>query len=208
MAGYPDPLQRLISELGRLPGIGVRSAERIAMYLLKAERDDALGLSQAIVDIKDKLRSCQCCSNFSEADTCSICADPKRDAGVVLVVESPKDVVAFERLGRYPGVYHVLLGSVSPHEGTGLRHLNVGKLLARVQRGGIREVILGTNPDVEGDGTALVISRELAGSGVKVTRLARGLPSGSTIEYAGTEILAEALEGRRDQAPEEARGGT
>ncbi len=207
MAGFPEPLKTLIEELGRLPGIGTRTAERLAFFLLKSETEEALALARAIEAVKRELRPCRECLNFAEGELCAVCSDPRRDRTSVMVVESPKELVAFERLGRFKGVYHVLLGRLSPHEGTGARHVAIPRLVERVKKGEVREVILATNPDAEGDGTALAVARALAGTGVPVTRLARGLPTGSTIEYAGTEILADALEGRRALPSEDARGG-
>lgn len=204
MADYPEPLLKLIDAFGRLPGIGERSAERLAIYLLKAEAGEAIGLADAIRTVKESLRPCRACFNFSEEPLCPVCSDDERERATVMVVESPKDVVAFERTGRYRGLYHVLLGHLSPHEGSALRHLTADRLIERVRAGGIDEVILGTNPDAEGDGTALALARKLAGTGVRVSRLARGLPSGFSIEFAGTEVLSDALEGRRTCPPEEA----
>ena len=203
MSDYPEALQRLIEELGRLPGIGERSAERLAIYLLKADTEEALGLADAIRTVKDSLRPCRACFNFSEAALCPVCSDEERDRTRIMVVESPKDLVAFERTGRYGGLYHVLMGHVSPHEGSALRHLTAERLIERVRAGGVVEVILATNPDAEGDGTALALARRLEGLGASVTRLARGLPSGFSIEFAGTEVLADALEGRRSAPQEE-----
>ncbi|MAG33087.1 MAG: recombination protein RecR [Deltaproteobacteria bacterium] len=205
--GYPETLQNLIEALGRLPGIGERSAERLAIYLLKADGEEALGLAEAIREVKAKLMACRACFNFSADALCPICSDDERDARTIMVVEGPKDLVAFERLGRYRGLYHVLMGHLSPHEGSAMSHLTTDRLLERVRAGGVDEVILATNPNAEGDGTALALARRLEGTGVRVTRLARGLPSGFSIEYAGTEILADALDGRRSSPPEEARGG-
>ncbi|MAB90422.1 MAG: recombination protein RecR [Planctomycetes bacterium] len=203
MSDYPEALQRLIEELGRLPGIGQRGAERLATYLLKVEREEALGLADAIRTVKDSLQPCRACFNFSEAALCPVCSDEERDRTRIMVVESPKDLVAFERTGRYGGLYHVLMGHVSPHEGSALRHLTAERLIERVRAGGVVEVILATNPDAEGDGTALALARRLEGLGASVTRLARGLPSGFSIEFAGTEVLADALEGRRSAPQEE-----
>ncbi len=203
MSDYPEALQRLIEELGRLPGIGERSAERLAIYLLKADTEEALGLADAIRTVKDSLRPCRACFNFSEAALCPVCSDEGRDRTKIMVVESPKDLVAFERTSRYGGLYHVLMGHVSPHEGSALRHLTAERLVERVRAGGVAEVILATNPDAEGDGTALALARRLEGTGARVTRLARGLPSGFSIEFAGTEVLADALEGRRSAPQEE-----
>jgi recombination protein RecR len=196
-SGYPRPLQQLIDELKKLPGIGSRTAERLAFFIMKAPSEEALGIAEAIREVKRAVLSCRECANFSSGATCPICADESRDRSTIMVVEHPKDLVAMERIGRYRGVYHVLLGHLSPHEGTGVKHLSVDRLLGRIRRGRVCEVILATNPDAEGDGTALVLEELLAPLGPRVTRLARGLPSGFTIEYAGTEILADALEGRR-----------
>lgn len=204
MADYPEPLLKLIAAFSRLPGIGERSAERLAIYLLKADAAEANGLADAIRTVKESLRPCRACFNFSEAPLCPVCADDARERSTIMVVESPKDVVAFERTSRYRGLYHVLLGHLSPHEGSALRHLTADRLLDRVRAGGIDEVILATNPDAEGDGTALAVARRLEGTGVRVSRLARGLPSGFSIEFAGTEVLSDALEGRRTCPPEEA----
>ncbi len=204
MADYPESLQQLIEELGQLPGIGERGAERLGVFLLKAESADALRLAEAIRTVKETLHPCRACFNFSEEPLCPICADEGRDRSTVMVVESPKDLVSFERMGRYKGLYHVLLGHLSPHEGTALRHLTADRLMERVRAGGIEEVILATNPDADGDGTALALTRRLSGCGVRLTRLARGLPSGFQIEFVGTEVLADALEERRAATQEEA----
>ena len=203
MSGHPEPIQQLIDELGKLPGIGSRSAERLAWYLMKVDRAAALDLATAIQHMREVLKPCRICANISENETCGICADDARDGETIMVVESPKDVVAFEQTARYRGHYHVLMGHLSPHEGTRSEHLTVKRLLERVDRGGVREVILATNPHAEGDGTALLLLEELSSREVTVTRLARGLPTGFTIEYAGTEILAEALDGRRRAALED-----
>lgn len=195
-----------MTALGRLPGVGARTAERLAIYLLKADEDEALHLADVIREVKAELQPCRACFNFSGEALCPVCADDTRDRSLIMVVEGPKDLVAFERTGRYRGLYHVLMGHISPHEGTGMGHLTADRLLERVSAGGVSEVILATNPDAEGDGTALALDRRLQGTGVQVTRLARGLPTGFSIEYAGTEVLSEALEGRRESPPEEAEG--
>ena len=197
MLGLPPPLQHLIDELGKLPGIGTRTAERLAYFLVKASKQEALDLAEAIREVKEQLVSCRECLNFSPAETCEICGDPARDRELLMVVEHPKDLVAFERIGRYGGLYHVLLGHVSPHEGRGAGHLSLDRLKERLQSGSFREVILGTNPTAEGDGTALTLEEALKETGIPLSRLARGLPSGFNIEYAGTEVLSDALEGRR-----------
>lgn len=198
-----NPITRLIESLTQLPGIGRRSAERIAFHMLKAPRDDVLALSRAIADVKEKVRPCSICANLTEADPCAICADDRRDASVVLVVEQPRDLVALEQTGSFRGVYHVLGGRIDPLAGVEADELTVGDLLERVRsaarncRGvAVREVVLGLNPDLEGDSTALEIAERLKGSGVTVTRLARGLPSGSQLEYVSRAVLMDAIHGR------------
>jgi len=191
-------LDRLIDRLSRLPGIGRRSAQRVAFYLLKQPPEEARQLADAIRDFTTDLKVCRHCGNVSELDPCAICADPKRERGLVLVVEQPSDIVQFEALGTYRGLYHVLMGRLAPLEGVGPGELNVQALLKRVKRGGIGEIILGTNPNIEGDGTALHVAEQLQGiEHVNVTRLARGLPSGSQLEYATKSVLADAITSRR-----------
>ena len=197
MAGYSQTVERLIAELGKLPGIGPRSAERIAFHILKASKQDALGLAEAIQHVKTKIRPCRACFNLAEAELCAICADPRRDKSILCVVEQPKDLLALESTGAYQGVYHVLMGHVAPLEGIGPEDLTIDALVERVRAGRVQEVILATNPDVTGDGTALHVGSALAGTGVKITRLARGLPAGGQIEYASKSILAEAISQRR-----------
>jgi len=198
MASYSQTIERLISALSALPGVGPRSAERIAFHLLKADDADAFALADAIRDLKTKIRPCAICFNIAEADRCVICADPRRDSAVICVVEQPKDLLALESTGVFRGVYHVLMGRVAPLDGIGPEDLTIDALAARVRRGGVKEVILATNPDVAGDGTALHVAEALKGSGVKITRLARGLPAGGQIEYANPSILTDAINGRRD----------
>lgn len=192
------PLQRLIDELKKLPGVGPRSAERIAFHLLKAGRDEALALAQAVTDIKDKIRPCARCFNLAEEELCAICADPSRDQGQIVVVEQPKDLVNLELTGLVSGVYHVLMGRLAPLEDVQPGDLTIDALKRRVAAGGVREIILATNPTVEGDATALHIMSELEGSGVRLTRLARGLAPGGSIEFANRSMLEEAFRGRRD----------
>jgi recombination protein RecR len=190
-------IARLAQELGKLPGIGPKTAERLTHHLLAADRDTVLALADALRDIKENIRRCRQCFQLTEGDLCSICSDPRRDAKVICVVEQQRDLAALERANSYRGHYHVLHGRLSPLENMGPEQLNVDALLRRVQQGGVQEVIMATNPTLEGDGTALYISSLLAGTGVKVTRLARGLPSGSVLEFANAQMLADALEGRR-----------
>lgn len=197
------PLRTLVERLVECPGIGERSAERIAFHLFAAPESAAQALADAIMEVKHRVRPCARCLNLATEESCAICADPDRDAGLILVVEHPKDVEAFERAGSHRGLYHVLLSRVSPHDGVGRGHLGLDRLHARVKKEAPREVVLATATDAEGDATALAVARALADTGVKTTRLARGLPSGFSISYAGTEVLADALEGRREVAPEE-----
>ena len=199
MSSYPGALQTLIDELARLPGIGTRTAERLAFYILKCDDREAMQLAVAIRDAKKKLLRCKECFNVAEQESCRICSDAARDHGVIMVVEHPKDLVAFERTGRFKGVYHVLLGRLSPHDGSGPEHISAAGLVARVAGGKVREIILATNPDAEGDATALLIESMLEPTGVPLTRLARGLATGGAIDFAGTEMLAEALENRKSR---------
>jgi recombination protein RecR len=187
----------LLDELTKLPGIGPKSAERIAHFLLSGDRHHAVSLADALRAVADRVRACRECFNLTDGEICPICRDPKRDGGVLCVVETPRDVGSFERAGTYRGRYHVLGGRLAPLDGMGPERLTFGALVERVRRGGVREVILATSPTLEGDGTALFASNLLAGTGVTVTRLARGLPSGSSLELANAQMLADALEGRR-----------
>ena len=191
------PLQRLMDELKKLPGIGARSAERIAFHLLKAGREDALALAQAITDTKEKIRPCSRCYNLADGELCNICADGRRDPGQIVVVEQPKDLLSLDATGLITGVYHVLMGHIAPLEGVGPADLTIDALLRRVKAGGVREVILATNPTVDGDATALHIMSLLADTGVTVTRLARGIAPGSQIEFANRAMLEAAFRGRR-----------
>jgi recombination protein RecR len=198
MSSYTQSIQSLMTELARLPGIGMRSAERIAFHLLKEKPEDALRLADAIRDVKTRIRHCSICYNLTEADPCAICADARRDQGVVCVVEQPKDLLALESTGLFTGVYHVLLGRISPLEDMHPEDLTIAGLVQRVASGKVHEVIMGTNPTMEGDGTALHIQNVLSEfTGVSVSRLARGLPAGSNIEYANRNILADAISGRQ-----------
>jgi recombination protein RecR len=205
---YAPPVQDLIDELGRLPGIGPKSAQRIAFYLLKAPREDALRLSQAISVVKDRISWCRRCFNVSETATdaaagdgeCEICGDDRRDKTVVCVVEEPRDIVAVEKTREYRGRYHVLQGAINPIEGVGPDQLRVRELLGRIDDEAIAEVILCTNPNIEGDATAMYLASLLRSLPVKVTRIASGLPVGGDLEYADELTLGRALEGRRELA--------
>lgn len=194
---YAGPVQDLIDELNRLPGIGPKSAQRIAFHLLKVERVDAVRLARAIVEAKDRIRFCERCHNISEDELCRICRDPRRDATVLCVVEEPRDIVAVERTQEFRGGYHVLGGAISPIEGVGPEQLHIDTLLRRLQSEPVEEVILCLNPNIEGEATALFLGRLLGPSGIRVTRIASGLPVGGDLEYADELTLGRALEGRR-----------
>ena len=195
---YAAPVQELIDQLGRLPGIGPKSAQRIAFYLLKLSREDAARLSDAIMEAKDKVTFCTRCFNVAEGAECSICADPRRDASLLCVVEEPRDVVSIEKTQDYRGRYHVLQGAINPIEGIGPDQLRIRELIQRLADEEIAEVILCTNPNLEGDATAMYLTRQLRPLGIKVTRLASGLPVGGDLEYADELTLGRALEGRRE----------
>jgi len=198
MDAFTDSMKRLVEAFGRMPGIGQRTAERLTYYVLRSPRAEMEQLAQTIRDVKEKVGHCSQCHNITEADPCRLCADPRRDASVVCVVEEPKDVFAIEAAGSFGGLYHVLMGRIAPLDGIGPESLEIGSLLERVKRGTIKEVIMATNPNLEGDGTALFLSRKLSELGVRVTRLARGLAPGSAIEHANTAVLSEALAGRKE----------
>lgn len=193
---YTQSLNTLIDEFGKLPGIGPKSAERLAFHILKSSPDQALALARAIADLKQKIRQCKVCFNLSEQDLCPICADSKRDTSILCIVEQPKDIVMLEKTGLCKWVYHVLNGHIAPLEGIEPSDLTIDALIGRIRTGKINEIVMATNPNVDGDGTALYIASLLRGQPVKVTRLARGLPTGSTLEYAGGNILADAILGR------------
>jgi recombination protein RecR len=192
-----EPVARLVDELSKLPGVGRKSAERIAYHLLRVPQAEALALADAIRDVKLNVRHCRVCYNLADGELCAICRDARRDASLLCVVEQPRDLMALEQTGAYRGVYHVLLGRIAPLEGIGPEQLTIGPLVERVRRGGIKEVIMATNPTVEGDGTALYISNLLQEFPVEITRLARGITSGSVLEFANKEMLIDALDGRR-----------
>jgi recombination protein RecR len=190
-------IARVMHELGKLPGIGPKSAERLTHYLLSAPASDVLALAESLRAIKENIHRCVECCNLTEGERCSICEDARRDPTVICVVEQPRDLTALERSATYRGLYHVLHGRLAPLDNIGPEQLTIEALLRRVRRGGVQEVIMGTNPTTEGDGTALYLSSLLAPLGVRVTRLARGLPTGSALEFANNQMLADALEGRR-----------
>jgi recombination protein RecR len=195
---YPEPVARLIDALQRLPGIGPKTAQRLTFFLLKRPADEVRELSEALVAVKDRIVYCKTCFNVTDQDPCRICADPARDGRLLCVVEEPNDLLAMERTGEFRGRYHVLLGALSPLDGIGPEDLKVRELLARLDAGGTQEVILATNPNVEGEATALYLARLLRPLGMRVTRIARGLPVGGDLEYADQVTLSKALEGRRE----------
>ena len=195
---FEGPVQSLVDELGRLPGIGPKSAQRIAFYLLKSAPEDANRLARAVVEAKERVSWCRRCFNFAEGELCVYCRDDRRDSSLLCVVEEPRDIVAVERTQEYRGRYHVLLGAISPIEGIGPEQLKIKELLARVNDEGVKEVILATNPNIEGEATAMYLARLLKPLGLRVTRIASGLPVGGDLEYADEVTLGQALEGRRE----------
>ena len=202
-SAYPDSVDRLIEEFASLPGIGRRSAERLAFHVLKASKEEAMGLARAIDEVKSNVGHCRICWNLTDTDPCQLCSDTRREHSRVLVVEQPRDLIALEQTGMYRGGYHVLLGRLDPLAGGGEETITLDGLLHRVRESStnaneepVEEVILGLNPDMEGDSTALLVAERLEEAGVRVTRLARGLPSGSQIEFANPAVLADAIHGR------------
>jgi len=195
---YSGPLQRLIDELGRLPGIGPKSAQRITFHLLKVPKEDALRLAEAIIAVKERITLCTRCFNVAEGGLCAICVDETRDGTTVCVVEDPRDIAAMEKTRLYRGRYHVLQGALNPIEGIGPEQLRIGELFARLEQEGIEEVVLGMNPNLEGEATAMHLARALRPLGLRVTRLASGLPVGGDLEYADELTLGRALVGRRE----------
>ena len=194
----PEPIQRLIEAFHRLPGIGPKSAQRLAYHILGTSEQDTAQLADALMEVKRRIRMCSVCVNITESDPCRYCNDIRRDRAVVCVVEQPLDVLAIERSGGYRGQYHVLHGVLNPMDGVGPEDIHVRELVVRLQAGEIQEVIMATNPSLEGEATAMYIQRLVGPAGVKVTRLARGLPSGADLEYTDDVTLARALEGRRE----------
>ena len=200
---FAGPIQDLIDELARLPGIGPKSAQRVAFHLLKVPAQDVRRLSDALVEAKEKVRLCQVCFNLADEELCGYCADPRRDRSVICVVQEPPDVIALERTREFRGLYHVLQGSISPIEGIGPEDLRVAELLHRIRGTGapeetaVKEIILATNPNIEGEATAMYLARLLTPIGLRVTRLASGLPVGGDLEYADEVTLGRAIEGRR-----------
>ena len=197
----PASLEKLVQELARLPGIGQKTAQRLAFSILRYDPSAARALAEAVLDVKEKIRFCEICFGFAEEAQCDICRDQRRDERVICVVEQPPDIYVIERSGVFRGRYHVLMGVISPLDGIGPQDLTTEDLKAKVGRNGTREVILATNPDMEGESTAIYIARMLKGAGVKVTRIARGLPVGGDIEYADPVTLKKSMEGRMEIEP-------
>ncbi len=194
----PAPLARLIQELVKLPGIGEKTATRLAFHFLRTDRRDVEALAEALVKMREGTRLCSVCLGLTADDPCALCADPQRDAGAVCVVERPADLIALERSGQFKGRYHVLHGCLAPLDGVGPEELRIAELLRRLEDGSVREVVIATNPTVEGEATALYLSRLIKPLGVRVTRIAHGLPMGADVEYADSMTLGKALEGRRE----------
>jgi len=197
MAQISDSVARVIDEFARLPGIGRKSAERLTYHILRVPKAEAIGLADAIRNVRENVRYCKACFNLAEQELCAICQDPKRDQTLLCVVEQPRDLMSLEQSGVYRGLYHVLLGRIAPLEGMGPDQLTLEQLVERVRTGAFREIVMATNPTVEGDGTALHISNLLADYDVAITRLARGITTGSILKYTNKEILADALTGRQ-----------
>ena len=198
MAYYPEPVARLIEALQRLPGIGPKTAQRLTFFLLKRPADEVQTLAESLSQLKARIVHCRTCFNVTEEDPCRICSDPRRDQHILCVVEEPNDLLALERTGEFRGRYHVLLGALSPLDGIGPEDLRVRELLARLDTASVQEIILATNPSVEGEATAIYLAKLLKPLGMRITRIARGLPVGGDLEYADEVTLSKALEGRRE----------
>ena len=198
MKDYAEPLARLIDEFRRLPGIGQKSAQRLAFHLQRATREDAERLATAILEVKDKVRLCSTCNNLTEKDPCEYCSDPRRETSVICVVESPYNLIAVEKTREFHGQYHVLHGALSPLQGIGPDQLKLKNLLERLKSGQVKEIIVATNPNVEGEATAVYLAKLLRPLGVKVTRIAMGIPVGSELEFADEVTMLKAIEGRRE----------
>lgn len=198
MENYSEPIDRLINEFSKLPGIGRKTAQRLAFHVINMDIKDVTGLSKALVDVKNEIKYCSVCCNISDSEVCSICANSHRDPSTICVVEDPRDVAAMERTKDYSGRYHVLNGVISPMDGIGPDMLNIKELISRLGDGSVKEIIMATNPTIEGEATAMYISRLVKPMGIKVTRIAHGLPVGGDLEYADDVTISKALEGRRE----------
>lgn len=198
MKHYAKPLSNLIGELSKLPGIGGKTAQRLAFHILSQDDRDAFALAEAILEAKKNMKYCSVCGNLTDVDPCGICTDPARDQNIICVVESPRDVSAMERIKEFQGLYHVLHGAISPMDGIGPEDINLKQLIVRLQQNDIKEVILATNPNIEGEATAMYTARLIKPAGIKVTRIAHGVPVGGDLEYADEITLSKAMEGRRE----------
>jgi recombination protein RecR len=198
MSYYAPPIARLIEELAHLPGVGRKTAQRLAMHIVTSREDLAVSLSEAIVEARNKISFCSTCFNLTEHDPCPICADPRRDKSTICVVEAPKDVIAMEKTKEYHGLYHVLHGAISPMDGIGPEDIRLRELIVRLQDSDVHEIILATNPTIEGEATSMYVSRLVKPTGIKVTRLAHGIPVGGDLEFADEVTLTKALEGRNE----------
>ena len=195
---YPEPITRLVEELEKLPTIGPKTAQRLALHVLERPREEVVALADALIAAKDRVHPCSICFNLTETDPCAVCSDNQRDQTLLCVVEEPRDVIAIERTGNFHGRYHVLMGALSPLRGVGPEQIRLRELLERLRGGEVREVIVATDPDIEGEATALYLSTLLKPLGIRTTRIARGLPEGSELDFADELTLSRALEGRRD----------
>lgn len=198
MRQYPKPLARLINELSKLPGVGGKTAQRLAFHILSMTDAEAGNLAHAIEDAKAQMKYCSVCGNLTDADPCAICTDKSRRQDIICVVESPRDVMAMERIREFDGLYHVLHGAISPMDGIGPEDINLKSLIIRLQNSDVKELILATNPNIEGEATAMYIARLIKPSGIKVSRIANGIPVGGDLEYADEVTLLKAMEGRRE----------
>lgn len=198
MKQYPKPLGRLVNELSKLPGIGTKTAQRLAFHILSLEDNEAQDLAHSITEAKQAMRYCSVCGNLTDHDPCSICTDKTRRQDIICVVESPRDVMAMERIKEFDGLYHVLHGAISPMDGIGPEDINLKQLIVRLQNSEVKEIILATNPNIEGEATAMYIARLIKPSGIKVSRIANGIPVGGDLEYADEVTLLKAMEGRRE----------
>ena len=198
MSDFAEPIERLIDEFRKLPGIGQKTAQRLAYNILRRSREDVARLSQAILEVKDKIHYCSRCNNLSDCDPCHYCTSPRRSPDTICVVEEPKDILPIEKTREYHGQYHVLHGVISPINGVGPEDLKLGNLLERLKEGNVREIILATNPNVEGEATAIYLAKLIKPAGVRVSRIALGVPMGSDLEFADEVTMIKAIEGRRD----------
>ncbi len=195
---YPEPIARLMEAFQKLPGVGPKTAQRLALFVLNLPREEVVFMARAMVDAKDKTKYCRICGNFSDSEVCFVCGDRRRDSGTICVVQDARDVLAMEKMREFKGVYHVLGGAISPIDGIGPDQLRIKDLLDRLKNGQVKEIILATNPNVEGEATAMYVSRVVKPLGIRVTRIAHGLPVGADLEYADEVTLSRAMEGRRE----------